>query len=181
MDLPYWEGQAFLLLVESPTEDGIHQPKEGDLCSIRLVGVQRRIPKPQGNKALTADELEKLVADLSALSIDANGTTEDEETGYIRERLGSHSLPGGVTDERIELLKRKRGEKPAQLKKRILELVKSWTKEAGLHDTVAESWSEEAGLYDMSLASISLVQSSCRSWTVRQSISPLPRSRTRIT
>jgi hypothetical protein len=133
VDLPYWKGESFLLLVESPTEDDIYQPKEGDVCSICLVGVHRQIPKPQGNQGRTADELEKLAADLFDLSVEARAIgDQDDEDSHIRQHIGSHSLPGAVTDERIELLKYKRDEYPDDLKSRIRELIDTWTKEAGL-------------------------------------------------
>ncbi|KAL2014937.1 hypothetical protein VTK56DRAFT_6806 [Thermocarpiscus australiensis] len=44
IELKHYSG-AFLLLVQSPAEDNVYQPQEGDQCRISLKGVERAMPQ----------------------------------------------------------------------------------------------------------------------------------------
>jgi regulator of nonsense transcripts 1 len=133
VELKHYNGECFLLLVESPAEDDVSQPTEGDTCLISLKGVKR------------------------VLAPDSQGAEMDRD-GYLRDQCQKYVKPERVVPELVKELHRTYNEDPDDLKLRVEALVGSLASSDGLLEESRPSTSE-AGWWQAERVSTSVIGS----------------------
>ncbi|KAK0729893.1 AAA domain-containing protein [Lasiosphaeris hirsuta] len=135
IELPHHRGESFLLLVDSPSEDGVSQPQEGELCMITLYNISRVLPaKTQALKHITEE--------LYAISLEAKHKRDPDK--LIIERCKGRINPDYLTSDNIDHLRLKSRETPHELQLRLTGLVNSWAENDSFFAAIHEEPSPEA-------------------------------------
>ncbi|KAL2132964.1 hypothetical protein VTI74DRAFT_3064 [Chaetomium olivicolor] len=129
MELKHYKGKCFLLLVKSPPEDGVYQPKEGELCYVSLKGVQRVMPQVvrESPAAPTVDDIVKYITRAST-----HAEFDPDPDRYLRDACLQYFNSDLVTNKMVEELKCGEDEDPVTLKIRLKAVIQSWTEIEGL-------------------------------------------------